>query len=161
MKRWVLLSFNVLIICVTCLTLYRATRNYSGYCSSTGLRLSDEEKIELAIKQVIRKTSPGGELFIEVSGRAVSTGHRYNYDALPYKNVDEFMSVNKNCCRVVEDWPEIGASPGLYARITGEFSGFVRIDFLRQKVKGDGSVMREKNRNYVALTNCGRVWSGL
>jgi hypothetical protein len=161
MKRWVSLPLIGITIVIACSIPYRATRNYLGYCSSTGRRLTDDEKIRIAVRTVIRENSPGGELFIQVSGRAVRTGRRFNDDSLPYVDVDDFLAINRNCCRVVDVWPEIGASPGWYARLTGEFSGFVRLDFLSRKKEDDGQVSEEKRRGYVALTNCGRTWSGI
>jgi hypothetical protein len=68
-----------------------AVLNYSGMCIPEGRWLSDEERIDIAIKQIIAPK----EVFLM---RGVA-GPR-EYEVVPYGSVKDFRQKNPDCCTV-------------------------------------------------------------
>lgn len=136
--------------------------NYNGYCHAEGRYLSDEERINSAVQYVLDRYPPTISKQIEVNDNGVVQKRDYWYapeKPVMYKDINDFMLINPECCRIGMSAGESGPA-NVLDRLTGYVSSYV---IVRYKVR----YLEEKNEKYamdgtaVAIKNCGRAWSGL
>jgi hypothetical protein len=65
--------------------------NYSGFCWAEKRWLSDEERIDLAIAEVIKRKTAYLERGI---------GGAKEYELIPYASIEEFKQKNPDCCSI-------------------------------------------------------------
>jgi hypothetical protein len=140
-----------------------AGMNYTGYCHAEGRYLSDEEKINSAIRFALYGYPPSISKEIEVNVNGTTQKHEYWYvpeNPIKYKDIDDFMAINPGCCKLSMRTGE-GDAPSFLDRITGYVSTYVIVKF---KVRYFDEQHLEKFANSgvaVAVKNCGESWSGL
>jgi hypothetical protein len=115
----------------------RQARVYHGYCPSSGLTLSDQERIRLAVQyelHTFRFASP-----------------TYNP---AYESVDAFLKAFPGCCTIVDGAPEV-ASPTFYERLTGTT---YRIVAIRRQAAADDDAEADKalGMRFVPMSACGK-----
>lgn len=141
-----------------------ATLNYRGVCLS-GPQLSEEERIARVIQRFLKSSQSFSEevyVVTEVNGerrKAIKFVPRAD-DLLRYNTVEAFLSSNPDCCDVVATGRK-GNAPGFLTRITGGFSGFVRLRYVARIKTPDGGVRLLPREVRYATSNCGTVWDGI
>jgi hypothetical protein len=134
-----------------------AGMNYTGYCHAEGRYLSDEERINLAITNILQTYPP------VLTENAVGVIHAKRPDnPIYYADIAEFKSANNNCCNITQVGPE-GKNDrvSLYSRITGSISGLVHVKYLVRYKDEHGNYLSKTHETYPAITNCGAIWSGI
>jgi hypothetical protein len=139
--------------------------NYSGVCL-TGASLSDREKIQRGVEallaqqsftEIVRSQKPVGGRPQEVQN---FVRHIAGKDLIPYANSVEFFAANPDCCRI--EWTASkGYAPSWDKRVWGSFAGFVAIQYRARIAEPTGVVRQLPTADIFAITNCGRVWSGV
>lgn len=133
--------------------------NYTGRCSVTGRYLTDEEKIAIAVDDVYRSYPPVVDLFEKNGPEYILVGRDLPEKVVKYESVDDFLAKNKNCC-AVSDVGRKGYEASLEYRLIGSLSDFVRVTYDVKYEDSDGDVVVYKEEVFVAISNCGRPWSG-
>lgn len=127
-----------------------ASLNYSGFCLNEGRWYSDKEKIWLAIETL------NSQKYGSTETNQTQQKH------IPYKNIDEFLAKNPDCCKVSH--PPFKGSEGLW----GETSLFGQKiwGFLGERVSGrfqdfykstDGSLKSQIVTFDAEMKNCGVI----
>lgn len=139
--------------------------NFQAYCSATGKRLTDQEKIELAIISLLKyypKTQHQLARYYDAETRP--TKEQMNEKSMPllYRNVSDFKRLNPSCCQVTQQ-PDGFEFPRatILDRASGSKSSFVSIKFLLRFKGEDGHLISRQLRFTVAIKNCGLVWNGI
>lgn len=116
--------------------------NYAGFCFEKGGFLSDEEKIQLTVANVISRRSS----FIEEQKAKNYSTYQADLEA----KVDEFLKGNPTCCRIGPEGGDGYPEPTLWRRVRGIMSAIV-------VVEGIPNVFNRPIQQF-AITNCGKVW---
>lgn len=92
------LVFIFLIIAYVGFYLYSSVMNYYGYCSRTGHRLSDEQRLNIAISHYLlnQKIIDSVEVF-QYKG---SRGSFKRYPLKEYISSEDFLEKNPKCCQL-------------------------------------------------------------
>ena len=133
-------------------------RSYNGFCTETNDYIEDEEKIENAIGYVMSLYPPVTESVIE------SNGGKYLRASIPenplhYGSVAEFKKINPNCCKITVEGRR-GLKRSFYDRLSGRISAFVKIKYLLRQYDENSNLIYQEITTHVAVSNCGRPWSG-
>ncbi len=122
--------------------------NYSGFCFAEMRYLSKEEKIRAVFNYQNNRT--------DLLAFVISKPPNYQY--IRYKNFEEFLAENPDCCHVNPGGP-YGVPPSFFLdRIFGFDSGdVVVIDFKVRYLDEKGNQGSEKVQFENFLTNCGKV----
>lgn len=131
-----------------------------GYCREQGRYLSDVEKIDIAINYLIATYPPILTSYKQLDGGAGVSRSERPPNPIPYKGIEEFKRINKDCCEMTVVASEGYRAPFFY-RIWGSVSGFAHIKYLVRYKDKDGNVIETPYETYPAVSNCGRVWSGI
>lgn len=136
---------------------FDAGRNYAGYCLTEGRRLSDDEMIRRAIEYIEKRPSV---TFLEGDG---STAKLRSYSYVPYKNTDEFLAENPNCCTFGFN-ALMSESDGAYPppedlnRLTGNYAGNVKMTY-KGTYSDDKKQLKQFSRTeYILMYNCGKPY---
>lgn len=150
--RWIILSaaFALVVAVVSRLSFF-AGMSYVGYCFPEMKVLSNEEKIRAVVENVLRKYPPAVIRTPVDGGWSVSSPNKPIY----YKDVDEFLTLNPNCCEFTKIRDPEEGGPYFMERLTGTVSGYARIDYQVRYWDGEGteSVL---SKNHLAISNCGK-----
>jgi hypothetical protein len=124
-------------------------RNYNGYCSSQNRFLSDAEKIHIAATII----NNNGEVAVKV-GRDV----RY-YKSVRYKDADDLIRQNPNCCRVTfnERSGDTPPPPSFLGRLAGLYGADVMIDGTAHYIDEQGKEQSLKRQWLVLMDHCGHT----
>jgi hypothetical protein len=138
--------------------LSKAIKNYHGFCSETNGYIKDDKKIENAIEYVMSLYPPVTESVIE------SNGIKYLRASVPenplhYVSVAEFKKINPDCCEITVEGRR-GFKQSFYDRLGGRISGFVKIKYLLRQYDENSNFLYKQITTHVAVSNCGRPWSG-
>jgi hypothetical protein len=123
--------------------------NYSGFCIKEARFLSDEEKIEMAISEIILRSQ--GDLIVPKQADGTTV-----LKAVRYKNVADFMAINKDCCEITTRASE-GGTPPVLCKITGSFSSYAHIKYIRRHLDIDGKIIVHPVNAYLHVSNCGEI----
>ena len=133
-----LVNMTLAIFCLL-ITFLLIGLSYSGFCFKEFRYLSDQEKINIAITSILE------------SNRDAVVLYEDNSFLYPYKDVDDFLISNPNCCEIVNnigtgnmDWLD---------RLLGHLTAYIYIEFIgvyKNKI--------EKKKGIIAITNCGESW---
>lgn len=139
---------------------YKGAMNYAGYCFKESRYLTDEEKIELAIRRAIAAGPPAIPMSkVEIkNGKEVHSTIREIpkiYDR--YDSVDQFRRLNPNCCVLTQTAPG-GGGPDLGIRLLGNFSTYVRMEYAFFYTDAMNQERVFDRVTYPKITNCGKVW---
>jgi hypothetical protein len=152
-KRRVILAVLTLTAVFVGIVVWRSAWNYAGYCHIQGRVLPEEERVRIAIEDVLQTYPP------PVRTPPESRNMERPTRPIPYAGVEAFRTSNPDCCEVVDELPE-GYSPPLSARMRGQFSSFVRLKFRVRYLTNTGVEAEQLVERHVAISNCGRPWSG-
>ena len=134
---------------------------FSGFCFSESRYVTDDEVIEIAVKDVIKTHDLlNKKHFKKVDGQYVEVEGRYANKIVSYKDVDEFHRVNVDCCDIRSHTEKNNYTAGLSTRLVGNFRSFVKVNYLIRYYDENGNVLSKPSSTYVAVTNCGKPWSG-
>lgn len=152
-----LLSVPLLVILVA------GALNYQGVCLS-GAQLSEEQRIQLVIDDFLKSQSFTEQIAAEIEAngerRLVAKFVPHVDDLILYENRADFLSLNPDCCEAVATGRK-GFQPSFLHRITGHFSGFIRLRYIARVKTPDGDVRLLPREEFHATTNCGVVWDGI
>lgn len=132
--------------------------NTQGVCFVKMRSLSNEERINAAVDHLLQNIKPGGRVFAMREEGLVEVSPT-DPDSI-YQGVNDFLRRNPNCCSVTSVNAELGHSPGFSARLAGNFSSYVRVEYL-DPGDLDVALRGKKKISYLAVTNCGDVWNGI
>lgn len=134
---------------------YLARLNYTGYCHAAGKFLTDDEKIRMAVADVL-KTYPPAVIRTPV----VTDGLQFTRrpaNPIYYRDVDDFLRRNPNCCHVsLSDEGSESYEPGYLWRIVGATSGFVIVNYLVRYLDEDSTPQSKKIKATIPISNCGK-----
>lgn len=160
-----ILKYTVLI--ALCLLVGRMGLNYTGYCYEQGRYLTDQEKIDIAVIDLLKNfpANPRGPQVPPWSPR-----YFLPRDATRAQSIEDFYAMHPNCCEVTDQarfdflQSEFIASPGqkvpLMMRLTGMVSSYVLIRYKLHYLDEDGEEKLWKNDySYTAISNCGTTRS--
>jgi hypothetical protein len=135
--------------------------NYIGFCFEKRLFLSDEEKISIAIRDTLSSYPPVVLEYVEKDGRLFRTGGHIPANPIYYKDVDEFISENPDCCKVTQKMERTGYPIRLEYRLLGRANTFVEIKYKVKYIDANGIERSQMTTEYIAISNCGHPWSGI
>lgn len=122
---------------------------------------NDKKIIELAVEYILPRQVPY-PLIIDSRNEGGKLNLLYNItaqDLILYKNPDEFLLINSDCCTFLNRGKK-GYTPTFYQKASGTISRFLEIKYL-VRLKSD---QKNKHKNlhaiYVGISNCGRIWNG-
>ncbi len=123
--------------------------NAYGYCMSTGRRLTSDEMISAAINHTISRHSQ--HRFVD--------WEMVRNEEIPYSNVEEFKSLNPECCKVgmVPDNAPPGPDEFLQS-VSGNRSDVVNLNFQERTRQPDEKIKSKSVTQQYIITNCGRAW---
>lgn len=153
MKKIVITFFVVSIFLI-----FVGFGNMRGVCYIKLRPLNDDELIRAAVGYLLQNIKPGGRRFAMQGEKIVEVPPLA--PVFVYQGVDDFIKRNPYCCSVASINTELGHVPAVSTRILGDFSGYVRIEYIDPN---DPDIARreKKKTSYLAVTNCGDVWSGI
>ena len=123
---------------------------YSGYCSATWHRQTDDELISVAIGSVVRNSK--GNIYEFVGGVRVRSGE------VPYESIEEFKTAHPVCCKIGRQAGDEPAGFGDFInRVFGREAGIVSVDYMRRRLGVDGVVRSTPEFRRLVVTNCGKV----
>lgn len=140
-----------LIFILTLVAIGLMSANYAGICITNKTYLSDKDVISLAVSDIFQ--SHIASIEYEKSKKGDTT-------LVEYKNIEDFIARNPSCCsltRSAKDGFEVALENRL---LLGTFRSFVRIEFLQRMDPNDPAHPKRKI-GYLAVKNCGDVWSGI
>ena len=153
-------------------TLYGSGRmglNYTGYCMEQQRYLTDQEKITIAVNDLLRSYPPVVDIYKEIDGVRIVTDRNIPINPIQYESTNEFFEINKNCCQVRDygkgdfggEDAEQTSPISLFSKLTGNISSHIHINYQVRYVGTDNEVVVINSRTAPAITNCGKIWSGI
>ncbi|MBL1405984.1 MAG: hypothetical protein COC00_008370 [Rhizobiales bacterium] len=144
---------------------------YNGFCVAERRWLGEQEMFDIAKQRVFEHYPPQS---FRVPGVFSKKIERH----VQYKDFDDFVNRNPNCCRLSQTgWK--GLSVDFIYRLRGYSAGFVRVEYAADadklnsdakseiagtvaffKARGKEYVPNKGNLSFVPLDNCGNVWQG-
>lgn len=125
--------------------------SYSGFCIKNMGYLSDEEKIRIAVKFILKDN--------KVYKRTSDIDN-----VRPYHDVDEFLKDNPDCCQVGFKFMscssffrcfELFTLPAIFGRHSDQV--FIKyVSPYAEEIRDTGSYYKSKEN--IAITNCGGAW---
>lgn len=95
-----------------CYAFWWCAMNYAGYCHAEGRFLSDQEKIYSAVKYVMPHSYPRTikrQRNISINGVIGKSDYLYeNKKPIKYKDEQDFLALNPDCCTLSMKIGEIG-----------------------------------------------------
>lgn len=142
--------------------------NYFGLCYSQKRFLSDEEKRNLVIDYIIRTEKANFEYFQSIKAMNESDGYRryieknLDDEPIPYRDIEEFLALNPNCCQVTTNYKSIGGegdTVSCWNRLIGFKSSVVGIRYLKRYRDNKGIIQTKRLEIFPGISNCGElVW---
>lgn len=133
--------------------------NYSGYCYEQKRYLTDQEKIEIAVREILRFYPPTlTEYGVSQGGENVVRWFSPE-KAIPYQSVEDFFKINKECCEITDyekgDFGQKGERISRLNKLLGDTSDNVRVRYRVRYFDERGSLMTRQYESYIAISNCG------
>ncbi|MFE8101184.1 hypothetical protein RBA71_06735 [Brenneria goodwinii] len=158
MTIWKLLreALFLLLLFPLVTTMLYMTINYFGFCFETYKRLSNEEKITIAIRSILSRYP--ATVYIESGG----TGELSDAPEppFPYRDIAHFRQVNPDCCRITRVQERSGYQITLENRLLGTNS-FVEVRYQVFYLDANNQRASKTVTEFVAISNCGHPWSGI
>ena len=139
----------------------KSSLTYFGFCFKERRFLSDEEKISIAIRDILTNYPPVIEEYGKTNGQAIVIGGHAPANPIYYKDTDAFLDENPDCCKVTRKMERSGYTIRFEHRLLGSANTFVEVRYKVKYIDASGverSVVTEK---YIAISNCGYPWSGI
>ena len=149
--------------------------NYFGFCFDRMRFLSDEEKVKLAINNVLTEYPSKGfsEKFYRTLPKSDQDNDLYLYGngssggvpkhPIAYMSLEEFVSLNPNCCQVTQDYhakykDDLGGdSTTFWSRVTGRKTSVVVVQYSLLYRDKAGKMQSKGMEFYSGMTNCGKL----
>jgi hypothetical protein len=148
--------FLIVMLVVLALLLVRPTLNVAGYCWEEHRFLSEEEFILRALEHTFSYYPPQ-----EYAGLQYGRLEDKIMQPIYYKSFEEFVELNKDCCKLVDEDSEGYRLPWIY-KIRGRAAAMVEVIY-RVETSEDARSGRGfpagYNVFYPNFTNCGREFS--
>jgi len=163
--RWKIKSLLMIFICLLFLfkLFYDGKRNYQGICSETQVKLSDAEKINLAIEALI-SYYPKDERVLNNFLREVANPESEKLSGkkpIPYKDLDDFHDYNKDCCEVLPQSKDIDSPPvNIIDRLSGSLSSFVKVKYKIRYFDEFRNKQKVASEVTYRISNCGYIHNG-
>lgn len=125
----------------------------SGYCFAAEKYLTEEEKIRVALVDLLKKYPPP-VIRTPVEPRVSSLSAPKN--PIHYRDVDEFLSLNPDCCKV--ESAELSMEGGkltLLEKLTGTATDIVVVNYLVRYRDDDNTERAIKTLESLRITSCG------
>ena len=156
---WLWIGGGVIVVAVVYVT-YLANFLDKGYCFAQSKYLTDDEKIRLALVNLLRKYPPA---VIKTPVTQIGWGLSVPKNPIYYRDVDEFLVFNPDCCKVnpAGKYTE-GAGVTLIEQLTGTATGIVEVNYLVHYLDETNTAQSVKYVDYLHITNCGKpgqTWS--
>ena len=145
---------------------YLARLTYTGYCHMEGKYLTDEEKVRASVADVLSHYPPSVVLRKHHPDAKIE-GYLPPESPVYYRDVDEFLKLNPNCCVVSPISVSKGmesTAPRFFERATGGVSSFVSMNYEVRYLDPSKEKKSVHVTGYLALSNCGipvRWWNPL
>ncbi|HTK83992.1 MAG TPA: hypothetical protein VL625_02805 [Patescibacteria group bacterium] len=142
-------TFSVVAVILGCLIIPPAALNYGGYCFSQGRFLSDEEKIRHVVNYI------NGQAKVPIQ---IWSAPEY-FENIRYKDEDDFLRQNPNCCAVTFKIPSGDFSPTHKTpeRLFGIYGGNVSVKYTAHYRDKSGEQKSAPVQWFVPINNCGYV----
>lgn len=132
--------------------------NYYGYCAAEEgdrYKLSNEQRLNIAIEDYIKGGSEGGYVEILRKEEFSDEDLRDRFAILPYRTREEFKDINPGCCGLVYGVPD-GKIIGFWQRVQGLGDGMFHFVH-RVRYKDARGVIKElqSKGTYYFVDNCG------
>lgn len=143
----------VAVVAIFSGAIYGARLSYNGYCFSQMRYLSDTEMKRAAISILLEKYPPS------VVRRPLRDGVETMSapsNPIRYRDVDEFLLLNPNCCQLnpTEKYIE-GGGLTLLERITGTATNVLEAEYAVRFSDGSGITRSLNTKTYVHINSCG------
>lgn len=159
------LVFRVTIFLILAVILFAAGLSYSGFCFKEKRFLSDEEKINVAVADVLRSYPPNVpyENVVEGGERKKIRTNRPPKFPIPYRDIKEFFDLNPGCCKVVMQGTHDGEFAGVnfFDKLFGRTSCLVEMSFVVRYRDESGVVHSHLVKTIPAISNCGYLWNNV
>lgn len=142
---------------------YKGWQNYTGYCAAEGRRLTDQEKIRIVVEQILAGYPKPGESIdrvrIENGVRKWESIPKHPAHPIPYRDINEFYSMNPDCCKVTKKFHDGDGWVVLpvLGRITGAYSDYVTVTYNLRYRDEQGNEQQKIIKTYPVITNCGET----
>lgn len=138
--------------------------NYFGFCYRQMRFLSDEEKIRIVVENILFTYPKQGSVHEKLSaGNELprwKTVKSWPENPVPYRDINEFFSLNPNCCQVTTNYTSIGGegdTVGVIGRLTGLKSSIVGVRYLL-RYRDEKSIIQGKLVEiFPGISNCGEL----
>jgi len=159
-KRWLRAVIIVLSASIFVgITVY-ISGNLIGFCWKRFSILDKGQKIEIAVRYVMRYYPPVIDLLQEKNGDEVYYTRGRPDRSIAYSSFEDFLRQNPNCCYITDTGFE-NSQIDFISRAFGSGSEFVNVNYKVKYFDLNGALVAKNNEVYVAITNCGRPWSGI
>lgn len=132
---------------------YQANLTYNGYCRTENKYLTDDEKIKAAVSTILKIYPPAVI-------RTQDGPHDWTLSApkhpIYYRDLNEFFSVNSDCCEITKTRNSEEGIPTFMERLTGTVSAYMRINYEVRYVDSDGIQKSIPSSNHIPISNCGK-----
>ena len=138
-----------------------------GYCHADGKYLTDDEKIRVALVNLLSKYPPAVVEKTVTGGQG--RGRSAPVDPVHYRTVDEFLLLNPDCCKVRSvTYPEPDVSPecigphDLVDTLKGVATCAIEVTYLVRFKDEHEAVQSIKTTGWLHISNCGtpaRPWT--
>jgi hypothetical protein len=133
-----------------------------GYCVAEKRYLTDQEKCDIAVKEVIKERERYVSRYyytLNEAGKQIRSERLIKqYD---YASMEEFYAMNSDCCRFVEEFWHPDRPPYTIpceAKASGLLNTFITITYIFAYDEYNSNKPIEHIATF-ALSNCGKLWT--
>jgi hypothetical protein len=154
-----LLVMGALMLLVAIICNVSADLHKKGYCISKGLTLSDDEKIHIAINDVIQEEQNEIDINTKDQGKQV-----YKVWS-PYTDYKSFLLQNPDCCKfmlkhfVIKE--EQAVTPSFSDWVYGYTADYITMNYRMHYVDGDGNIRETIRPKAIFLDDCGNRYTSM
>lgn len=158
------------IAVTACTVAWFMALRYSDHCLKTGDRLTEAQKIEIAISTVLSSYPPEivVKTWVEHAGKSVleepAPGasprfySRHKPDRpISYSGTDDFRQKNVNCCSVIEILSQEDGPPSQLDMLLGGAAFYVNVTYRVRYLNELGNALEVRYQEYVGITACGQA----
>lgn len=157
--RW-LKGMGVLVITGALGVVVRdAALHNQDICIEQNRKLSDQEKLDAAVREVIRNYPPTIIRHTFESTIGVQSSHTLSPAKHPilYKDLNEFYELNPGCCQLTDTRDKEEGRIGFYARVRWQYSVFANVIY-KVKYMDEINVMREiTDERTIPISQCATI----
>jgi hypothetical protein len=133
---------------------YLARLTYTGYCHAADKYLTDEEKIRVALGDLLKKYPPS---VVRKPLRENVWSISAPENPIYYRDVDEFLSLNPDCCKFTPPavFRESDGRFTLVERLTGVATNLIEVKYWVRYLDKGNTMRAIKTTGYLYITSCG------